>query len=132
MKNKLDCGELRDRVTRAVEALHEDRVTGHLEDCAACRGYVARLREARQALRDHHGNVEPDAGFRQRVLTAIPAGPTELMGWAALRLLPAGVALTLVLAWFALQPTPTTTTAEVAAPTDDLLSWVLDAEGGEP
>ena len=132
MKKTITCDELRDRLTEDAAVRQEPVAAGHLEECAACRGYAERLTLARQALRDHHGNVEPDAGFSARVLARIPDGPTQVLGWAAVRLLPATLALALVLAWFAFQEVPqttTTTTAEAPAPTEDLLSWVIDPTG---
>jgi len=87
----------------------------------------ARLEQARQYFRRHHANVEPDAAFTQRVSARLERQPSELLGWAALRLLPATAALLAILAWFAFQSTPLTQAAVADnAPTDDLLSWVLE------
>ena len=130
---KMNCGELRDRLTRNADARREPSTVRHIEECAACRTYVDRLSTARQLMREHHGNAEPDAGFSGRVMARLPKGPTEVLGWAAVRLLPATVALALVLAWFNFQVTPQPTTTETAtvAPTEDLLAWVIDPTGGE-
>lgn len=129
---KMNCGQVRDRLTSNADARHEPASTRHLEECATCRTYAERLSTARQLLREHHGNVEPDADFSHRVMTRLPHGPTEVLGWAAVRMLPATVALALVLAWFAFQSTPQTTTTETVAvaPTEDLLAWVIDPTGG--
>lgn len=91
-----------------------------------------RLEQARRYFQEHHANVEPDAAFAQRVSARLERQPSELLGWAALRLLPATAALLAILAWFAFQSTPLTPTDVAgAAPTDDLLSWVLeDPENG--
>ena len=84
-------------------------------------------------LREHHGNVEPDAAFAARVAARLPQGSAEVLGWAASRLLPATLALALVLAWFALGAAPVQPTAnEDSAPTDDLVGWVLERSGEQP
>jgi hypothetical protein len=99
----------------------------HLESCAACSRFARRLQAARRFFREHHGNVEPDAAFAARVAARLNGGPAEMLGWAASRLLPATLALVLVLVWFAFRAEPVQQTAyEELAPTDDLLSWVLD------
>ena len=104
----------------------------HLEDCASCGRFADRLRIARQVLEEHHVNVEPDAAFAARVAARLPQGPAEILGWAAARLIPATLALALVLGWFALRAEPTPAVAEETVPTDDLVSWVLDQSGEGP
>jgi hypothetical protein len=101
----------------------------HLEDCASCGRFAARLRIARQVLVEHRADVEPDAAFAARVASRLPKGPAEILGWAAARLIPATLVLALVLGWFALRAEPAPVVAEEAAPTDDLVSWVLDRSG---
>ena len=130
---KMNCGELRDRLTQNANERHDPARERHLEQCSACRTYAERLATARQLLRAHHGNVEPDAGFSSRVIARLPKSPTEALGWAAVRFLPATVALALVLVWFTFQATPQPTEAASAtlAPTEDLLSWVIDPSGDE-
>jgi len=130
---KMNCGELRDRLMQNTAARNEPAPARHLEGCGACRAFAERLSTARQLLREHHGNVEPDAGFSSRVMAHLPNGPTEVLGWAAVRLLPATIALALVLAWFAFQTTPQPATTETVAiaPTEDLLAWVIDPTGDE-
>ncbi len=130
---KMNCGELRDRLTRNADARHEPSTARHIEECATCRTFANRRSTARQLLRRHHGHTDPDAGFSGRVMARLPKGPTEVLGWAAVRLLPATVALALVLVWFNFQVTPHPTTVETAtvAPTEDLLTWVIDPTGGE-
>ena len=51
---------------------------------------------------------------------------SELLGWAAVRLLPASALLLAVLVWFSFQVTPTTHVAEESQSEDDLLTWVLE------
>ena len=130
---KMSCGELRDRLTRNADARRDPSHERHLEQCAACRTYAERLGTARQLLRAHHANLEPDASFNSRVIARLPNSPTEALGWAAVRFLPATLALALVLVWFTLQATPQPTEAAdvTLAPTEDLLSWVIDPGGDE-
>jgi hypothetical protein len=135
MKKKMNCRDLRDGLTRGADARRNPAQQRHIEECGACRIYAARLRTARQLLRGHHGNIEPDADFSRRVIARLPRrSPTEVLGWAAVRFLPATVALTLVLIWFTLQTgaQPTTTETATLAPTEDLLSWIIDSSGAQP
>jgi len=122
----MNCRDVRDRLTGPADARRDPALVRHLDDCATCRSYADRLETARQLLREHHGNVEPDSAFAGRVVARLPQGPTEVLGWAALRLLPATVVLALVLAWFAFQSSSPLPSVEPSAPTDDLLSWVID------
>ena len=104
----------------------------HLEDCAPCGRFAARLRIARRVLEEHRVDVEPDAGFAARVAARLPQGPAEILGWAAARLIPVTLVLVLILGWFALRVEPAQAIAEETAPTDDLVSWVLDQSGESP
>ena len=125
----MSCDSLRNRLMDADGAPFPRNDTDHLEGCADCRRFVERLTAARHALKSHHGNVEPDAAFAARVAARLPQGPAELLGWAAARLIPATLVLVLVLGWFAYRGAPVETVAEQSAPTDDLVSWVLDPSG---
>lgn len=105
----------------------------HLRDCAACARFARNAEAVRDGLRDHHAGVEPDAGFALRVRARLGGQPTELLGWAALRLLPATLAVVLVLAWFASRGTAVGGAVVAGAGPDgddDVLAWVL-AEPGE-
>ena len=97
----------------------------HLQGCSKCDRFAARLAIAQQALEEHHAGVRPDAAFAARVVANLPQ-PSPLLVWAALRLLPAATALLLVLSasvWFG---TGTPSEMVASAPTDDLVSWVLE------
>ena len=83
-----------------------------------------RLAEARRWLREHHAGVEPDSGFAARVAARLSRDPAEDLGRAALRLLPAAIALGLVLAWLAARAAPGASgTTEVASGVD-VVEWV--------
>jgi hypothetical protein len=85
-----------------------------------------RLEQARLYFRRHHAGVEPDAGFAGRVAARLDRPAAEILGWAAGKLLPATLALVLVLAWFALRsvsgPEPTAS----SSPADDPVGWILN------
>ena len=82
---------------------------------------------SRQLFRDHRSEFTPDAGFAARVDARLPLEREDPLSWAAVRVVPVTLALLAVLAWFSwTAPVPTT---ELASPTDDLLSWVIEDEG---
>jgi predicted anti-sigma-YlaC factor YlaD len=119
----MQCHEVRERLTSKNGAGDER----HLTDCSACRRYAGRLQAARQYFEAHHGGVQPDGAFVARVSQRLKGGPAAALGWAAWRLLPATLALALVLAWFAFQTAPSPTQAsESLAPTEDLIGWLLE------
>ena len=63
--------------------------------------------------------------FAARVVADLPR-PSPVLGWAALRLLPAATALLLVLSAWVWFGTGTPSEMVASAPTDDLVSWVLE------
>ena len=68
--------------------------------------------------------------FGARLAVRLRVAPEFKLGWAAVRVLPATIALLLVLAWLAWQITPDPDSLFAASPTDDLPTWVL-ARAGE-
>jgi len=131
----MSCAKLRDHITRAERESLPAALQRHLEGCAACRRYAGRVEAARGLLREHRTEVEPDPGFAARVSAQLREAPAEILGWAALRLLPATLVLALVLAWFVFSATPGATYAnnnEDPAPTEDLFTWVLEPSGEAP
>jgi hypothetical protein len=107
---------------------------GHLESCAACAAFARRLELARQQLGRPllpDGALEPDPGFPVRLMARI-GRPSDVLGWAAFRALPAALGLALALAWLGLSTSPaappTTTVAGVVAEDanpspDQLMAW---------
>jgi len=85
-----------------------------------------RLRQARLYFERHHANVEPDAGFADRVTSRLRSDPTEVLGWAALRLLPASVLLALVLGWASFRTEAWKETSVRQGADEDVIAWVLD------
>lgn len=127
MTSSHQCSKARAELLRGV-----DRVSGgaarHLEGCEACRSFAERFAVAHGSLRHHGARVTPDAGFSARVTAALPAPESGGdMTWAALRLLPAAVALALILGAWSWLRTSWPSDLEAAAPSDDVLSWVLES-----
>ncbi len=122
----MNCKEARSHLTRLGAGSPSVRsVSEHLAGCASCAAYAALLARARQALGEHHAGHEPDAGFAARVVAALPDRRGILLGRAAMNLLPAALALVLVLAgWVAIEERGRAAPQEMS-PTDDLLGWVL-------
>jgi hypothetical protein len=110
---------MRSNTTEAVRA--------HLGSCSDCREFAQRLGLAQEALREHHGRHRPDAYFAQRVTASLPEAP-DLIGWAAMRLLPATLAAALVLSVWCWAATPGPTSLVEESPTDDLLAWVIEED----
>jgi hypothetical protein len=127
----MNCHDARERLT-AEAGEPGGPVAGHLKACPACARFAERMRVARELLREHHGNVEPDAHFATRVAARLTREPASRLGWAAVRVLPATLALLLVLAWLSWQTTPDPASLLAESPTDDLLTWVLDRAGEQP
>lgn len=134
------CSELRDRLTAArgdgdaagSGSPRDARLEAeHLASCPACAAYAERLAAFRSELRQRHADIRPGAGFAAQVVSRLD-GPPDLLGWAALRLLPATLALVLVLSGWCLLRTPSPTDLLTQAPTDDVLSWVVSTRTGEP
>lgn len=82
----------------------------------------------RRVLRGHHAGIEPDPGFAARVVARLPAAADPLR-WAALRLLPAGLALALVLGILVWRELPAAGAAPASV--DELAAWMVDPGGGE-
>lgn len=106
-------------------------VDEHLQECATCVRFAERLAIADEALEDHHARITPDPAFATRVVANLPQ-PAPVLGWAALRLLPAATALLLVLSAWAWLGSETPSEIVASAPTDDLVSWVLETGALEP
>ena len=88
-------------------------------------GIEARLERAREYFQRHHAGIEPDAGFADRLAIRLRRDPTQMLGWAALRLLPASLILVVVLAWFAAHSGAQQTSDSSQSTDDDVLTWLL-------
>ena len=103
-------------------------LASHLAGCADCRAFAAQLDEVRAGLRAHRFDHQPDPAFAARVTAALP-GTTELLGWAALRLLPAALALALLCSWYGATRGPGVTDLLLHPDDAQLLTYV--ALGGD-
>jgi predicted anti-sigma-YlaC factor YlaD len=108
-----------------------DALGEHLAGCEDCRILKANLDAAGRMLRSRHAGVVPDGAFATRVRARLHREPVQVLGTAALRLLPVTVLLLLLISWLAFTATPQTEFGDSAAPTEDVLAWVLeDLEAG--
>lgn len=124
----MNCNEVRRRLLKLTAPPPPGGpLADHLEGCEPCGAYAARLAHTVRALADHHAGIEPDAAFAARVVAALPER-NGLLARVALKLLPAALALVLVLGgWIVIEQRRHTVTQETI-PTDDLLTWVLQTE----
>jgi|CXWL01.1.fsa_nt_gi hypothetical protein len=115
------CRQLRDRLLAGAAApdAASAGAAAHLDGCAECQAFAGRLVATRSILSTRRAEVEPTPSFAPRVVAALP-DTTELLGWAALRLLPAALALALGLTCFGLLQAPSPT-ALLNDPSADLL-----------
>lgn len=122
------CDRFRARLGESGEAALPRELGSHPESCAECARFAARFAAAQAALRDHHANLEPDAGFAARVAARARRDPTVDLGHAALRLLPVTLMLLAVLAWITFRSEP----LRGDGPTQDVLGWLAaDSSTGE-
>lgn len=104
----------------------------HLGRCTDCSRLAQSYEQVRSALRERHAGALPDGHFAPRVGAHLRQQPrAELLGWAAVRLLPVTLGLALLLGWFAWQSGPLALTLEnesTAVSTEDPIEWLLAAE----
>jgi hypothetical protein len=124
----MKCNQIRDRLTAGGDA---GASATHLESCAACARFAARLQTARELFRDPGETVLPDERFAIRVAARLGAEHGSTLGWAAVRLLPATLAVLFALAVWSWQAAPDPSALFEDSPTDDLLAWVVDRAGAD-
>ena len=114
---------------RGALAATDPRFANHLAGCAECRAVVARFEAARDLLATPKEELAPPPGFAQRVVVSLPRR-AELLGWAALRLLPVSLALAVV-AGYLVATTPAPFDLPPGSGSDaELLVWLVLAAGG--
>jgi anti-sigma factor RsiW len=122
------CAEARQRLFDP-EGTRSPELVAHFETCAACAALLARLEAAQRGLRAHLSEHTPDPAFSARVIQRLP-DTAAVLGWAALRLLPAGLVLALLCSWYGATRGPGLSDL-LSQPEDPrLLTYV--ALGGEP
>lgn len=115
----MDCQTLRNQLL-AGDAESTARAE-HLSACAACADFARRLEGVRRHLRaPAPPGFAPHPGFAARVVARLPRSP-EILGWAALRALPAALLLTFVLAWMSSAEPPSMDVLLSSEPSTDLL-----------
>jgi anti-sigma factor RsiW len=124
----MHCDEARKRLFSPGERTRSPELAAHLEGCAACAALAGRLAEVQQGLREHHTDLVPDPAFSARVVARLP-DTTEVLGWAALRLLPAALTLALVCSWYGATSGPGLSDLLLNPDDPQLLTYV--ALGGE-
>lgn len=137
----MNCNDVRQQLTGRGAVPHagsairnppvgaESTIREHLSDCRDCTAYARRLDAAHHVLSRQHAGIDPDAGFAARVIAGLPQRG-GLLAWAALKLLPAVLALAMVLAGWVLVEGPGNGSVPQWSPTDDLLGWVLENPDG--
>lgn len=100
----------------------------HLASCDDCSRFAERWTAVRRAIRGRRAAVTPDAGFAARV-TARLDPPADPFVWAAWRLLPGTLALTLMLGGWALLRTPAPASLADQLTDGDLITWVVSGDG---
>lgn len=129
----MNCRRARNLLTREPRVGGSGRapeLARHLAACPACASFAERWEATREALREHRATVVPDAGFAGRVVARLPA--PDPFAWAARRLLPATLALTLALGGWCLLRTPAPASLAAELADGDLLSWVTEGEEEAP
>jgi hypothetical protein len=115
----MDCQTLRNQLL-AGDAESVARAE-HLSSCVACAEFARRLEGVRRHLRAPSSpDLAPPPGFAARVVAGLPRGP-EILGWAALRALPAALLLAFVLAWMSWVEPPSMDVLLSSEPSTDLL-----------
>jgi anti-sigma factor RsiW len=117
----MNCSKVRDDLLQGSTTAASRR---HLEECPACARFKERFEQTAAELDAHHLTVVPDRTFAARVVARLPV-PEPPLGWAATRMLPAAVALLVVLSAWAWVGTATPSELVAWSPTDDLVGWVL-------
>ena len=124
----MNCDEVRDELVASGES---PAVARHLIDCAECARFAQRLAATRAALEARRLEIHPDPAFAARVLARLPDG-TQLLGWAAFRLLPAALALAVGLAWYSLFLLPAPTDVVLTDPGSEVALIYSVLAGGAP
>ena len=118
----MNCRRTRRSLTRSGAA--DTSVRRHLEACDDCARFERRLAAVERSLADRRTRVIPPAGFAERVRARLPQSD-DLLGWAALRVLPATLVLIVLLSWLNLRGVESVG-EDAVDPTDAMLTWVLD------
>lgn len=122
------CAEARRQLFDPLGRARSPQLADHLDRCVACAALAERLRHTQQQIRAYRSEHTPDPGFAARVIARLPDA-TAVLGWAALRLLPAALALALLCSWYSVTRGPGASDLLLRADDPQLLTYV--ALGGE-
>jgi hypothetical protein len=130
----MNCRKVRDHVAGGRATAEIER---HVADCDGCREFARNFQTVRDELRRHHAGAMPDASFAHRVGSRLRADqPVEVLGWAALKLLPLSLVVALALAWLAWDreaaPLESPGQDVVVVAESDPLEWLFDSRDGTP
>ncbi len=125
----MNCRRARNLLTHGARRRSGDdpALARHLASCADCERFAGRWTAVRRGIAHRVTRVTPDAGFAARVSARLD-GPADPLLWAARRLLPATVALTLVLGGWCLLRTPAPASLSAELADGDLLTWVASGD----
>lgn len=118
---------------RLVDGQTSGTVETHVAGCAGCRAFASDLGAVREGLRRHHAGATPDPSFAGRVSSRLRTNePVELLGWAAMRLLPLSLIAALILGWMVWDRSSTVADPglQVAVESSDPLTWLFEDDGG--
>ena len=122
----MNCRTARRAMDRPEEFRGPD-LERHLDECDGCRKLKDALDAAGSMLKDRHAGVVPDAAFATRIRARLHRDPAQVLGTAALRLLPVTAIILVLLTWMAFTATPVSDAVVTEAPTEDVLAWLLEA-----
>jgi predicted anti-sigma-YlaC factor YlaD len=126
----MKCRDLQTRLL-TTDVTKDAALAEHLGGCPGCRDFAQKWTLLRGALGPAATTPEPDAGFSARVMARLPQ-PSEMLGWAALRALPAAVLLALVLAGLGAAEVPPPVSLLVDEPSSSqLLAWSVQEPAGD-
>jgi hypothetical protein len=123
----MKCAAVKDRLMQPAGNPVGESTTRHLDGCPSCRRFAESLSEMRRDLRDHHAGHEPDAAFAARVSSRFESDPGEMVGRAALRLLPISAVLLLLLLWISAGTDPREPELTSEESTQATIDWVLQS-----
>lgn len=126
----MNCGNARRTLVKTSRKRPARELSRHLADCPECDRFARRLEAARHILQEPRADWRPGPEFASGVVAALPGG-AELLGWAAVRLIPATLALAAVLAGWCLLATPAPSELLRQTVADDPLTWVMEDAGEE-
>jgi hypothetical protein len=125
------CSRIENRLL-AGEPPNGGALAAHLASCDRCAAFARRLALAHLCLQQHGPEAQPDGAFVAGVMARLPRSP-EVLGWIAVRALPAALLLALLLIGFgAAESSPSPVSMLFEEPSrNQLLAWSMQDPSGE-